>query len=254
MKLILIIVSALSAQSQAATVLQGHLDLRPSWSASEGTAHSEDELGADLAFTETTSAGYVQEFRTSLSGDETAFTVGDGYLRAQVNQIAELFSGQLAFEGRLYLPTKADERLAGLKAALRPIAKLSWEISNTLGFEVCESPVLPWYEQAGVEKNGTPVANRAFENRLELASRLMLWADRLSLRVPLIYQALRLREFQAAAAWKHVLWINPELILAIAENTSVGASYYSGSFIGEDASLESGIKTGLMQLVFQQNF
>lgn len=254
MKLILIIVFTAVSSAQAATVVEGHLDLRPSWSASKGTFHSEDELGADFPFREAASAGYVQEFRTNIQGDENAFTVGDGYLRTRIDKIGSLLAGQLAFEGRLYLPTNAIERTAGLKMALRPIAKLSWEISSTLGFEICESPILPWYGQAGGEGSDGPAANRAFENRLELGPRITLLADRLSLRVPLIYQALRLREFQTAAAWRHVLWINPELILALAEKTSVGVSYYSGSFVGENASFESGIKTGVMQLVFQQYF
>ena len=105
------------------------------------------------------------------------FLLRDGYLRARWDRLTEGPAGRLAFEARAYLPTSPDERLAGLVGALRPIAKIGWELTPAFGFEIWESPIVPWYSQPGYETIEGPVMNRAFENRLELIPRLSLWSQ-----------------------------------------------------------------------------
>ncbi len=254
MKTILIIIFLASAPLRAATVLSGYVDFRPSWTGTKGSVHTENELGAAYSLSETSSLAYVQEFRTNLyqGGDE--FALRDGSLRGIWDNLGDTALGRLSFEARAILPTDSSERNAGLRGTLRPIAKLSWEITSSFGLELWESPVMPWYGRDGVDTEDGPAANRAFENRLELIPRFRLFGDKVSLRLPLIYQALRLRPYQQAAAWKHVLWVNPELLVSVAEGTSVGASYYSETFVGDGADLSAGLKSGVAQLVFQQTF
>lgn len=251
MKLILIIVCLGSLPAWAGpSALEGHLELRPSWSAARRTFHSENEIGLQLALPEAKLVGYVQEFGTHLAGTEAAFTLRDGYFKAQWDRLSQ--DGRFGGEVRAYLPTSPEERRAGFNGALRAIGKVSWEINSILSFEIWESPMLPWYSQAGYETTDGATANRTFDNRLEFIPRLTLGSDRVTLRLPLVYQAIHLREFRSPATWRHLLWINPEVLVAVAEKTFVGVSYYSESFIGEKASLEQGLLSGTAQLVFHQ--
>ena len=97
--------------------------------------------------------------------------------------------------------------------------------------------------------------NRAFENRLELIPKFSLWGDRVSLKTPVIFQLLRNREFPGSPAWGYLVWINPEILITVAEKTSVGLSYYSETFVGTDqASFVEGLRNGVAQFVFQQSF
>jgi len=253
MKTIIIIIFLLPSPLWAAgTSLSAYLDVRPSWTGTTGSLHTENEIGAAYALSPTASLGYVQEFRTNLYRGGEAFGLRDGYFKGTWDGAAETALGKLGLEARAILPTDSTERAAGLLGALRPIAKLSWELTGALGLELWESPVLPWYTRDGTDTDEGPTANRAFENRLELVARFTFLADKVSLRLPLIYQAMRLRPYQQAAAWKHALWVNPELLVAVAEGTSIGASYYSASFVGENAGFAGGLESGVAQLVLQQ--
>lgn len=251
MKTILIIVLSATSTAWGATALEAYVDLRPSWSAAANELHTENEVGASAKLSETSALGYVQEFRTNLWNGGENFTLKDGYLRGQWDRIAREGNFSLGFEPRLILPTNPAERQAGLRTALRAIAKFAWQFTSAFTLEVWESPIFPWY---GQDDDGAR-ANRAFENRLELIPKFSLWGDRISVKTPLIFQAWRNRSFTGTAPWSYLLWVNPEILVTVAEKTSVGVSYYSETFVGTDqASLAEGLRSGVAQFVFQQSF
>lgn len=235
--------------------LEGSLDVRPSWKSAQGSFHTENEIQAMLKLTQSSSAGYVQEFQTNI------YRTGDGGLGAQARD--GYFKGEfefekwLAFEPRLILPTSPSERAAGLNVQLRPIVKLIQNYEGW-GVELWESPVIPFYSKNGYQSDGESVSNRVFENRVELAFISTFFKDKLAFKFPVVWQALRHAAFDGNSrydgAWEHWVWINPELIYQVFENTGLGLAFYSDTFTGTGNSLQSGLSRGVTQVVFQESF
>lgn len=235
--------------------LQGSLDFRPSWTTSKGSLHTENEAALFLQIQKDISAGYVQEFQTNLyhATEGVGLEAKDGYLKGvfTINQYFEV-------EPRIILPTSLSERTAGLAAAVRPILKGRYAWDSGWVMELWESPVIPFYSKAGWEDGSDFIANRAFENRVEWIVQKNFFGERLTLRIPLIWQQINYRKYQENAlhqdTGESLLWINPELIYALSENTAFGLAYYSDNFVGEENSFSRGIERGVTQFVFQESF
>lgn len=257
------------ATAPSAATLTGWLDVRPSWSDSEQRFHSENEVALEYRFREDRAIGYVQEFRSNLlkGGNESdivgfEFLLGNGYFLGDVSNLL-VSRGQavtLSWEPRVYLPTPAAERDAGMVLATRQYLKLNWDLSPGLALFFWDAPIGYVYTAGGYEGEDGPVANPAFENRIELGAQLSFFQDKISLRLPVVLQSVRHRQFNAEAvnnnAWAHSVWINPEVMVQVAEKTSVGLAYYSDNLADEqlaNADLRAGLSKGVVQLIFQQS-
>lgn len=245
------------------------VDLRPSWTTGKGSTGTENELAGGYTFSPNAFAGYVQEFRTNLFtttqtplGDGTGFRLWDGYFKGDFQDLWVSRGKNFAFgyEPRLYLPTMSDERLNGFVAGTRQYLKLSYRPSPDYEFNLWEVPVAYAYLYNGYEGPEGPLANKTVENRLELQYRGWFFNRKLVVKVPLILQNIRYREFGDAKnsdRWCHQLWVYPEVIYSVSPTTGVGFSYYSENLVRDDFALSDdsmahGMRNGVVQLILQQ--
>jgi hypothetical protein len=249
--------------------LGGWIDLRPSWTGSAGTVHAENEAALEYRLGGATSFGYTQEFRSNLlrAGIESTSTglelvMGDGYLWGNFAEFARVPGTGITFsyEPRLYLPTARAEQKAGLIFATRQYLKANWRLTSNLDLFLWEIPIGYVYYVEGYEEEDGPVANRSFENRIEAGPRLTLFDEKVVFKMPLVVQSLRHRHYSPDAAndggWAHYVWVNPEILVTVAENTVVGLGYYSDTLMDESLSrgdVEGGLKRGVVQAIFQQS-
>ncbi len=245
------------------------LDLRPSWSGNEGSMHTENELALEYRPTSSAHIGYTQEFQTNLYNPNTGETdqgvsphLHDGYLRGEFKEIWKNGNG-LSFtnEARVYLPTHAGDREAGLVTALRNYFKFNYEVSDMVELAVMDAPILHVYNKAGVvDEAGEATANPVIENRLFLVAGLSFFKKSLSLKLPLIVENARHSDFQEGAkfnnSWSHKLWVYPELTYSVGESTAIGMAYYSENLVKDDFSelaLNAGFSKGVFQVILQQS-
>lgn len=244
---------ALSAPTDM--TLQGSLDVRPSWTTSKGTFHTEDEVEAFLRIQGASGAGYVQEFQTNLSnaGEGLGLETVDGYLKGRLE-----LSRRFELEQRVIFPTSAYERQAGLNIGFKSIVKWKEKLLSGWEFEFWESPILPLYSKAGFEQDGVLEANRLFENRMDWILSRTFFNEALTFSFSLVWQQIRYRQFEEGAhnhaVWNSLLWVSPEIIYSIAQNTGIGIAYYSENFVGEGNSFSEGLRRGVTQAIFQQSF
>lgn len=242
------------------------LDLRPSWSSTEGSMHTENELAIEYRPTTSAHVGYTQEFQTNLySPGETNQGVSphlhDGYLRGEFKEIWK--NGRLTFtnEARVYLPTHAGDRDAGLVTALRNYFKFNYEASEMVELAAMEVPILHVYNKAGsIDEAEEATANPVIENRFFLVAGLSFMKKTLNLKLPLIVENARHSDFQEGAkfnnGWSHKLWVYPELTYSVGESTSIGMAYYSENLVKDDFSalaLNDGFSKGVFQVILQQS-
>jgi hypothetical protein len=246
----------------------GWLDVRPSWTGSASTFHSENELGIEYRFRSDRAAGYTQEFRSNWlrAGVESdtngfEFQLWYGYFWGDVSDIAEAAGGAvtLSWEPRLYLPTLSTERESGLVLSTRQYLKLNWEVSSMLSFFLWDAPIGYVYTAAGVADDEGGAANPAFENRIELGARLSFFDGQLSFKLPVILQSVRYRKFAADAenddSWANTLWIYPEVAVQVTEGTSLGLAFYSDALTDvalTKSEFSEGMRKGVAQFVLTQ--
>lgn len=240
-------------------------DLRPSWSSERGAMRLENEIALEVALSSQFHLGYTQEFQANLfepSGEASGINpqANDGYLKGEWKDAWKLGRTGFSYETRVYLPTHAPERDAGLITALRNYAKISYEASDNLEFTLWEVPILHVYNRPGTEGAEGPEANPLFENRIYLSTNLSFFDKKLNLKIPIILQTIRHASFSEGSkhndSWSHVLWVYPELTYALSEKTSIGLGYYSENLIADDFSASDfagGFQKGITQIIFQQS-
>lgn len=258
-------VTAASAATESSVF--GYVDIRPSWRQAQGTFHSENEISAAYRLSPRTNLGYVQEVQSNIYSGAGDQNVGlnarlfDGYLKGEVNEIARPWGeSELAYEGRIYAPLSAREEGRGHLTSIRNTLKLKQPIWGALSVTLAESPILHFFRNASYGPEGGLSANRWFENHARADFELSFFKEQLAVRLPIILQSFVHRTVADATdsgTWKHWVWINPEILWSIEENTMVGLSYYSEILFAEDlgqSQFGDGLKNGVTQLVFQQSF
>ncbi len=223
--------------------LEASLDLRPSWTPSGSSLHTENEIGAKVLLQENLSVGYLQEFTSGLLQSESYKNVQtrDGYVRAEYNVTSDL-----KFEPRLILPTHVLERSRGFYGAFRPMVIYQVWNPGPFAVDLVESPILKGYSSAFYDEDGNSNANPWFENRFELIPKAAYFNRKLVVRAPLIWQWIK-----DSSRSHSELWINPEIIYQVTDTMSFGTSYYSANFIGTEDSVGEALRKGVVQFVVQ---
>lgn len=240
----------------------GTMDLRPSMRLADDSFHTENafELGYQFAPGRILTA--VQYFETNLSNPSPNIsganvTVYDTYLRARFNKLWEDKDLGLSFsyQNRTYLPVSQASRDKGMIATFRNYLTLSKTISDSVTFTFSELPIFGVYDRPGVvNAKGELTANMAFENRLYFITDISLVKD-LRLSLPLFLYQTRARSMAGAvndAAWTFTAVVWPELTYTVADNMSLGLSYYSSNLIAKDFSqttISDGLSKGTVQVV-----
>lgn len=248
--------------------LGGWLELRPSFSVGDQSVHTENETALSWSLTDDSTLGYTQEWTAGVyrspvaEGDPVVPSgLGDGYLWATFDNLFTASRGnvRLSYEPRLYLPTAAVEREAGLIAATRQMVKLDVRVSGRLELFVYEVPVVAIYGRSGYHDDDGSYANRYFENRVELGARANFWNEKVVATFKAVLQSRRFAAFEEDAEnddrWSHLFHIEPEITLQVASKTRVGAAYYSDALFSDtfgEARLAQGFEHGVFQAVFLQ--
>lgn len=218
--------------AEPTSVISGSLDLRPSWSSSQGKVHSENELALNLRLAPNWTLGLVQEF-----GIAETLQAFDGYMKLS----REAITKNLSVHARWYAPIHSEERAAGFQTAFRTDFQLEFPVSSVVSLLFIESPRWNWYSQP----------NKNFENRFEIATTLSLLKESLNVKMALLLENVR----QADNSWLHKTWLSPEALYSVNETTALGVAYYSENLMTEDLSsfaISEGFRSGVFQIVLQQ--
>lgn len=206
---------------------------------------------------------FRQEFRTNLynpklapGGDGMHLSTDDAFFRARVNDVYALTGSlSLNYEGRLYLPTNAQKRDAGMITAMRNYARFRAKLSPTLSLFVEEIPILHAYSQPGAIVRGKAEANPIVENRVVLAAE-WVFASQWKLFFPLTMRSTRYRDYAPKAkhndAWAHKLYFWPEVVYALSPTLSLGAAFMTESLVKADFSdlnFAESLKRGTAQII-----
>lgn len=240
--------------------LIGIVDLRPTGSF-KGQDSFRFENSVDLGYqiTPTFQVLYHQDFwanlyNSNLLGGPEGFGVvaQDGFLNWFQERVTENRSGSVAlhYEGRLYAPTAASRREAGMITALRNYLILETKLNDVVTLNLVEAPILHAYSQASSGGEANPI----FENRVGVHVRLNL-SEKVRLNIPLNWAATKKRVAPGnlySDQIRHFMWINPELSYRATENYTVGVGYYdTTSLINSDFTafqIGEGLEDGVVQL------
>lgn len=233
----------------------GMIELRPSWNPAGNEFHTEDTLDLGYDFSPGFSLDYNQYVNTNLSNPRTGgfgLEPQDGFLRARFRNVWQNVRKDLTFEieERLYLPTNAAKRDAGMIAALRSVFSLIKQVTPKFTLIAQEIPIIYGFDRSGTANGPNP----AFENRLYLIASYDI-TPKLNFSFPLLLWATAQRRFGPTAVsadtsrWTYMAMIWPELTVAVAPQTFLGVSYYSGNFVD---GFEKGLTDGVTQLVLRQ--
>lgn len=245
----------------------GVAEFRPSYRSTFGEVHTENNIVLGYRFDRDRYLSYRQEYNTNLYEPRSqlangmSLTATDGYLRGGIANIWQAESMPLSFnyEGRLYAPTFAVRRDAGMITALRTYLRWTYRFSDKLSISLDEVPVIPVYDRAGAVVNGRAVANPAFENKVELVT-VYNFAKDFVFILPFKYTASRNRDFSKAArangTWGQFLQIWPEVWYTVGPNARIGAAYYTDNLVHPTFSgftLDNGIRNSVTQFIFSAN-
>lgn len=230
------------------------IELRPSWNPAGNEFHTEDTLDLGYEFTPGFSLDYNQYVNTNLSNPQRGgfgLEPQDGFLRARFRNVWQNAKKDLTFEieERVYLPTHAPKRDAGMITALRSIFTLIKQVTPKFSLIAQEIPIVYGFDRSGTANGPNP----AFENRLYLIASYD-FTPKVNFSFPVLLWATAQRRFGPTAVanasrWTYMAMIWPELTVAVAPQTFVGLSYYSGNFID---GFQKGLSDGVTQLVLRQ--
>jgi hypothetical protein len=240
----------------------GVVELRPSWRSRDGEFHSENSLELGYRFAAQFQFGYRQHFHTNLYNPNQRGSEGlgleseDGFFRGKLEDIWRATDSlSLSYEGRVYLPTQAKKREAGLVSSLRNYFRFRQRLSDTVSMSLELVPILHAYSKAGTTTTKGSAANPFFEHRTYLSAYIR-FTKRLNLYFPLIIHNTRFSEFHPEAnfhnSWGHKVKIWPELTYAVTSNTNLGLAYYSDNLIASDFSatdIRNGLEKGITQVI-----
>jgi hypothetical protein len=239
----------------------GLVDLRPSdVFKGEDTFRMENSAELGYRFNPKLQLTYKQEIwgnlvQPSLSASPNNFFVRDGWVdvlcdKVFVNEDQSLF---FTYEGRAYLPTFETRRNAGMVTAVRNYATVGKKPTGWMTVSATETPIAHFYSQDSYLGKANPV----FENRFQLKAGINL-TSKLSLSLPLIWQATKMRLSQGASKsgiWDNYVWINPEIFYAVDPHLVMGLGYYDvGSLMKNDLSdtqIGDGLRDGVVQMIFK---
>lgn len=241
--------------------ITGLVETRPTWTTKSGEFHTENTLALGYEFNPDLAIGYVQYINTNIYDPAADKGVGvivdDGFARVQLNNLWTNPANGLAlsYEPRLYVPTSAASRDAGMVATVRNYIKLKKTFNPTFSITAMELPMFHLYTQAGKVVDGAKSANPVFENRFYVIADWNLGAG-IAISVPLLFHQARHADFEAGAAnnntWSFTLYTWPEITYAVTPNVSVGLAYQSGNWVASDLSsfeLGKAFDTGMAQFI-----
>lgn len=239
----------------------GLIDLRPSdVFKGEDTFRMENAAELGYRFNPKLQLTYKQEVWGNLvqpgsSAAPNNFFIRDGWVDVLCDKVISSEDQSLFFtyEGRAYLPTFETRRNAGMVTAIRNYATVGKKLASWMTVSATETPIAHFYSQDSFMGK----ANPAFENRFQLKAGINL-TSKLSVSLPLIWQATKMRTSQGAAKsgiWDNYVWMNPEIFYAVDPHLVMGLGYYDvGSLIKNDLSdiqIGDGLRDGVVQMIFK---
>lgn len=218
------------------------LTVRPTWFQNEPTFHLENTAEIGFKIGDHTTLSYAQDFnsnespagRLSEAGNFTP-VLQDGFLRMRFKNIRKSDDGLFTFSDqlRVYLPTAATKRDAGMLTAIRNYFVLNRSITPSFDFTFYECPILHVYDRDGAKNaKGDKVANPIFENRIILEAGLKPWSN-VSIGIPLNFYLTRYRNFgddaKLSGEWEPTLTFSPNVEWEIVPLVTLGFWYETGS-------------------------
>jgi len=162
-------------------------------------------------------------------------------------------SVSLSYEGRLYLPTFASRREAGMLTALRNYLILGKKFSPDFQLNLIEAAILHAYDRAAYNSQANPF----WENRVTIQT---VWNlnEKWQFSFPVSWSVTHMRTAPGAQFSninKNFVWINPELRYSLSPTYRVGMGYYdTTSLIRSDFSafqIGEGLEDGVAQVFLQ---
>ncbi|NBX92122.1 MAG: hypothetical protein EBQ85_02695 [Proteobacteria bacterium] len=239
----------------------GLIDLRPSdVFKGEDTFRMENAVELGYRFHPQLQLTYKQEIWGTLSQPMSKSPISnvysrDGYFDLLSEKVVTSEDGTvfLTYEGRIYLPTFAARRDAGMLTAIRNYATIGKKMNSWITVTASETPIVHLFSQDAYLGKANPV----FENRFQLKASINL-TDKLSLGLPVIWQATKMRASLGASKsdiWDNLIWVNPELFYTIDSHYVLGAGYYDiSSLVKSDLSdiqIGDGLRDGVVQFIFK---
>jgi hypothetical protein len=249
-----------AAKGQPGAKLLGTLDIRPTVALKgQDSFRSEDSVELGYRFNPSFQLLYHQDFWTNLynsslvgGAEGVGLIVHDGYFdwfsdRVWESQDKSLF---VSYEGRLYAPTFASRREAGMITALRNYLIVGKKVNETVSVNFVETPIVHVYDRA----SHLGKANPALENRMTLELALSL-TSKIGLSLPFSWSAMQMRAVEGSSGGNKIesfVWINPELSYNLNNNYLVGVGYFdTTSLVKTDFSslqIFEGLEDGVVQM------
>lgn len=249
-----------AAKGQQGSKLIGTLDLRPTMALrGQDSFRSEDSVELGYRFNPSFQLLYHQDFWTNIynsslvgGAEGLGLVVHDGYFDWFSDRVLESRDKSLfvSYEGRLYTPTFAPRREAGMITALRNYLIVGKKVNEAISLNFVETPIVHFYDRA----THLGKANPALENRMTFELALSL-TSQLGLSLPLSWSAVKMRAIDGmtdSGKVESFVWINPELSYRLNDNYLVGMGYYdTTSLVKSDFSslqIFEGLEDGVVQM------
>lgn len=214
----------------------GNIEIGPIVSFGQDTIHSENaaELGIKL---DNFSMGYVQWIYTEKKSEVSANPfLHDGVLRARTTVwSSKRYRSTVDWEPRVYLPTHAAKRDAGMLFAVRNTIALTRRIGPGLNFVFNETPIFHFYNvKAFDSSDGDTAANPLFENRVDTGVKIAL-SPKFSFSLIMKYYATLKHELESASSrWANHFAFNPKLTYSPAKAFSMSLNFDTGNLMASD--------------------
>jgi len=241
-------------------------DLRPSSSVGAENFFMDNELALSYQISESFSATYTQRFQIGLNMTALELPESgpdfhehhDGFLQVNAANFGSVGKTSLSYEGRLYAPTNPEKRNRGFVTALANFIKATIPILPFAKLCLTEGPVFHAYSQSEFDGEEGVVTNPLLENRMSVSLDFLFVKDTLRISFPIFWHEFfhhsSRQNGEFANSWTHALWISPEIIWKITDDTQVGVAYHSENLFGGyryALNLNDGLGGGAFQVVYQ---
>ena len=233
----------------------GMLDVRPSLSTTGNNSFVENAVEAGYSFNSNVRLSYLAAFDNNIAdSSRPGFVVKmwNGFARMRVRNIlvSDDKSLSLNYQGRIYTPNDPNEQAKGHITTLRNYLTVKKTFSPSFSMSLSEVPILHAYSKDAQNNS----ANKSlFENMMILDATITI-AGPVSFYLPVVFNVANFRNVPGAkksGTQSSLLFIYPELGVAINDKHTVGLSYYSSNLVKADLSafsLGDGLKDGVVQL------